>query len=65
LLNFSDFGCPRANLSVFTADGDRLVESALNLMALEPKYIYPGHGKPLPLLADAKVQKQLIEKLRE
>jgi glyoxylase-like metal-dependent hydrolase (beta-lactamase superfamily II) len=61
----SDFGCPRANLSFFTPDCDRLVESALNLMALEPKYIYPGHGKPLPLLAYSKVQKQLISKSRK
>jgi hypothetical protein len=35
----SDFGCPRANLSFFTADREQLIESALNLMALEPKYI--------------------------
>ena len=59
----SDFGCPRANLSLFTPDCDRLVESALNLMALDPKYIHPGHGKPLPLLAYAKVKEQLIGKL--
>ncbi len=58
----SDFGCPRANLSFFTPDCDRLVESALNLMALEPKYIRPAHGKPLPLLAYAKVKAQLISK---
>jgi glyoxylase-like metal-dependent hydrolase (beta-lactamase superfamily II) len=58
----SDFGCPRANLSFFTADCKTLVESALNLMALEPKYIHPGHGKPLPLSAYAKVQAQLISK---
>jgi glyoxylase-like metal-dependent hydrolase (beta-lactamase superfamily II) len=56
----SDFGCPRANLSFFTADRDRLIESALNLMALEPKYIHPGHGKPLPLSAYAKAQQQLV-----
>lgn len=61
----SDFGCPRANLSFFTPDCDRLVESALNLMALEPKYIRPGHGKPLPLLAYSKVQKQLISRSRK
>ena len=60
----SDFGCPRANLSLFTPDCDRLVDSALNLMALEPKYIHPGHGKPLPLLAYAKAKEQLIAKLR-
>ena len=60
----SDFGCPRANVSLFTPDCDRLVESALNLMALEPKYIHPGHGKPLPLLAYAKAKEQLIGKLR-
>lgn len=59
----SDFCYPRANLSVFTADYQGLVESALNLMALEPKYIHPGHGKPLPLSAYAKVQKRLISKL--
>jgi glyoxylase-like metal-dependent hydrolase (beta-lactamase superfamily II) len=58
----SDFGCPRANLSFFTPDCKTLVESALNLMALEPKYIHPGHGKPLPLSAYAKVQAQLISK---
>jgi glyoxylase-like metal-dependent hydrolase (beta-lactamase superfamily II) len=55
----SDFGCPRANLSLFTADRERLIESALNLMNLEPKYIHPGHGKTLPLLAYAKAQQQL------
>ena len=60
----SDFGCPRANVSLFTPDCDRLVESALNLMALEPKYIHPGHGKPLPLSAYAKAKEQLIGKLR-
>jgi glyoxylase-like metal-dependent hydrolase (beta-lactamase superfamily II) len=59
----SDFGCPRANLSLFTPDCDRLVESALNLMALEPKYIHPGHGKPLPLSAYAQVKEQLTCKL--
>jgi glyoxylase-like metal-dependent hydrolase (beta-lactamase superfamily II) len=59
----SDFGCPRANLSFFTADRDRLIESALNLMALEPKYIHPGHGKPLPLSAYAKVQERLVDKI--
>lgn len=58
----SDFCCPRANLSFFTPDCKTLVESALNLMALEPKYIHPGHGKPLPLSAYAKVQAQLISK---
>jgi glyoxylase-like metal-dependent hydrolase (beta-lactamase superfamily II) len=56
----SAFGCPRANLSFFTADRDQLIESALNLMALEPKYIHPGHGKPLPLSAYAKAQQQLV-----
>ncbi len=61
----SDFGCPRANLSFFTADSDKLIESALNLMALEPKYIHPAHGKPLPLSAYAKVQKELSYKLRK
>jgi glyoxylase-like metal-dependent hydrolase (beta-lactamase superfamily II) len=59
----SDFGCPRANLSFFTADREQLIESALNLMALEPKYIHPAHGRPLPLSAYAKVQTQLIGKL--
>ena len=49
----SGFGCPRANLSLFTKDHQKLTESALNLMNLEQKYIYPGHGKPLPLLAYA------------
>jgi glyoxylase-like metal-dependent hydrolase (beta-lactamase superfamily II) len=58
----SDFGCPRANLSLFTPDRARLIESALNLMALEPKYIHPAHGKPLPLSAYAKVKEQLIGK---
>ncbi len=61
----SDFGCPRANLSFFTLDRETLVESALNLMALEPKYIHPGHGRPLPLSAYAKVQTQLISKSRK
>jgi hypothetical protein len=28
-------------------------------MNLEPKYIHPGHGKTLPLLAYAKAQQQL------
>jgi glyoxylase-like metal-dependent hydrolase (beta-lactamase superfamily II) len=28
----SDFGSPRANLSLFTADRERLIESALNLL---------------------------------
>ena len=42
----SDFGCPRANTSLFTADSPKLVESALNLMSLEPKIIHPAHGKP-------------------
>jgi glyoxylase-like metal-dependent hydrolase (beta-lactamase superfamily II) len=58
----SDFGCPRANLSMFTADQERLVESALNLMNLEPKYIHPGHGKPLPLSAYARTKHQLISR---
>lgn len=61
----SDFGCPRANLSFFTPDCDRLVQSALNLMALEPKYIHPGHGQPLPLLAYSKVREQLISKSKK
>jgi glyoxylase-like metal-dependent hydrolase (beta-lactamase superfamily II) len=61
----SDFGCPRANLSFFTPDREQLVESALNLMALEPKYIYPGHGRPLPLLAYAKVRERLVSKSRK
>lgn len=60
----SDFGCPRANLSLFTADHQKLVESALNLMNLEPKYIHPAHGKPLPLLAYAKTQERLVNKLK-
>jgi glyoxylase-like metal-dependent hydrolase (beta-lactamase superfamily II) len=58
----SDFGCPRANLSLFTADRERLVESALNLMNLEPKYIHPGHGKSLPLSAYARTKHQLISR---
>jgi glyoxylase-like metal-dependent hydrolase (beta-lactamase superfamily II) len=58
----SDFGCPRANLSMFTADREQLVASALNLMNLEPKVIHPGHGKPLPLSAYAKVKTKLINK---
>ena len=61
----SDFGCPRANTKLFTADYPRLMESALNLMKLEPKYIHPGHGKPLPLSAYAKAQERLIDKLRQ
>ena len=61
----SDFGCPRANFKLFTADHPKLMESALNLMNLEPKYIHPGHGKPLPLSAYAKVQKRLTSKLRQ
>jgi glyoxylase-like metal-dependent hydrolase (beta-lactamase superfamily II) len=59
----SGFGCPRANLSLFTADYEKMVESALNLMELEPKFIHPGHGKPLPLSAYAKAQKKLINKV--
>jgi glyoxylase-like metal-dependent hydrolase (beta-lactamase superfamily II) len=61
----SDFGCPRANLSFFTADKDRLIESALNLMSLEPKYIHPAHGKSLPLSAYANVQQRLVNKPRK
>lgn len=61
----SDFGCPRANLSLFTADREKLIESALNIMELEPKYIHPGHGKPLPLSAYAKAQQQLVNKLKQ
>lgn len=61
----SDFGCPRANLSLFTADRERLIETALNLMVLEPKYIHPAHGKPLPLSAYAKAQEQLGSKFKE
>ncbi len=59
----SDFGCPRANTSLFTADSPKLVESALNLMSLEPKIIHPAHGKPLPLSSYAKAQKRLVRKL--
>jgi glyoxylase-like metal-dependent hydrolase (beta-lactamase superfamily II) len=59
----SGFGCPRANLRLFTADYERLIESALNLLELEPKFIHPGHGKPLPLSAYAKAQKRLISKV--
>jgi hydroxyacylglutathione hydrolase len=59
----SGFGCPRANLSLFTADYEKMVESALNLMELEPKFIHPGHGKPLPLSAYAKAQKRSIDKV--
>jgi glyoxylase-like metal-dependent hydrolase (beta-lactamase superfamily II) len=55
----SDFGFPRANCSLFTANCDELVESALNLMALDPKCIHPGHGKPLPFSAYVKVQEKL------
>ena len=61
----SDFGCPRANLSLFTTDHQGLMESALNLMNLEPKYIHPAHGKPLPLSAYAKAQERLTNKLRQ
>ena len=61
----SDFGCPRANTKLFTADYPKLIESALNLMELEPKYIHPGHGKPLPLSAYAKAQERLINKLKQ
>ena len=60
----SDFGCPRANTSLFTADSPKLVESALNLMSLEPKIIHPAHGKPLPLSSYAKAQERLVRKLR-
>ncbi len=61
----SDFGYPRANFKLFTADYERLVESALNLMVLEPKYIHPGHGKPLPLSAYAKAQERLVSRLKK
>jgi glyoxylase-like metal-dependent hydrolase (beta-lactamase superfamily II) len=58
----SDFRCPRANLSLFTPDCDRLITSALSLMELEPKLIHPGHGKPLPSIAYAIARAQLIGK---
>jgi glyoxylase-like metal-dependent hydrolase (beta-lactamase superfamily II) len=57
----SDFGCPRHNTPLFTADYGRLKQSALNLLTMEPKYIHPGHGKPLPLSAYAKVQNRLVK----
>jgi glyoxylase-like metal-dependent hydrolase (beta-lactamase superfamily II) len=58
----SGFGCPRANTLLFSADCEQLRQSASALLALEPKYIHPGHGKPLPLSAYAKVQEQLLKK---
>lgn len=60
----SDFGCPRGPLPLFTADYKRSVQSAVDLLALEPKFIHPGHGRPMPLLAYARARERLSEKLR-
>lgn len=59
----NNFGCPSANHPLFAADYQTAMQSALNLLELEPKQIHPGHGKPLPLLAYTKVQEQLTRKL--
>ena len=59
----NNFGCPSANHPLFAADYQMAMQSALNLLELEPKQIYPGHGKPLPLSAYFKVQEQLAKKL--
>jgi glyoxylase-like metal-dependent hydrolase (beta-lactamase superfamily II) len=59
----NNFGCPSANHPLFAADYPMAMQSALNLLKLEPKRIHPGHGKPLPLSAYFKVQEQLMRKL--
>ncbi len=60
----SNFGCPSANYPLFAADYERSMQSALDLLTLEPKWIYPGHRKPMPLSAYNKVREQLSRKLR-
>lgn len=59
----NNFGRPSANHALFAADYPMAMQSALNLLKLEPKRIHPGHGKPLPLSAYFKVQEQLMRKL--
>jgi glyoxylase-like metal-dependent hydrolase (beta-lactamase superfamily II) len=59
----NNFGCPSANHPLFAADYPMAMQSALNLLKLEPKRIHPGHGKPLPLSAYFKVQEHLVRKL--
>jgi glyoxylase-like metal-dependent hydrolase (beta-lactamase superfamily II) len=59
----NNFGHPSANHPLFAADYQTAMQSALNLLKLEPKQIHPGHGKPLPLSAYFKVQEQLVRKL--
>jgi glyoxylase-like metal-dependent hydrolase (beta-lactamase superfamily II) len=60
----SDFGCPRFGQSLFAVDHKQLMTSALDLLDLKPTSIHPGHGKPLPLSAYARVHERLIDRLK-
>jgi glyoxylase-like metal-dependent hydrolase (beta-lactamase superfamily II) len=59
----SDFAWPRGPHPLFTADYPRAVASALELLALAPSRIHPGHGKPFPATAYAAVRDRLRSRL--
>jgi glyoxylase-like metal-dependent hydrolase (beta-lactamase superfamily II) len=59
----SDFAWPRGPNRLFAADHPRAMASALELLALEPGRILPGHGRPLPAADYQPARRKLVEKL--